>query len=852
MIEIKKLNKIHKNYGGNNVHALKDLNLSFDKRGITVIAGNSGNGKSTLLSLIGGLDTFDTGNIFVNGVDLHSLSEKQLEAYRSRFVGFIFQDANLINNLTVAENIRMGRAFDGDKVPDEKIEEFLKIVELEGFANRMPTELSGGERQRVSIARTLISEPEILLVDEPTSSLDQKNTQLVWQIIKEFSKDHLVIAITHRKTIMDEFADRIVTLKKGEIESDVRLKPKPRKKKADQEEIVVPFEKKLKKGHLRSDYTWSFAKAYLKSRKLSMFFVTMLSCFSLLFFSVFFILNSYNNAHALAGAVEKADIPYVTYYNGSTTNPIRITTSDKNEIETALSNEDKSLVGDNLHYMTRVNYSVNFGSGFFSSNARDFAINGFIETHSTATVAVGQNNEFGQKLLAGSYPNPASADLADKNKVVISDYFAQLLLKYGVHTTDGLTNFFPTDANDYSPLLNKTILIGNNGTLTISGVYETDYLKYVDYNTLNYRGYNEDEYEYKLNNIYSIIHVLPTYIDGYAEQNPNLNNITVSLIKGAKTLSFKEATLANFAKETKQIYFVNAHVDAMPTTTALESSQVAISLDTYNALISTLARNQADPYPQLNPEVLQAKGYAYLGIEESSDKDANLTLRIADSNGVSYEIAGIFIDDNTNTDYVKVVMSPIDYQYHALSQTIFGAYNLTINTAVGNDNIEKSIETLQGMNMTFVSATSDKINNFSNTISIVRSAFLITSIFTAIYSLVLMYYFISQMIKDRKADIGILRAIGAGKWDVAKVFILCAAIMALAIFVLTVILTLVMSAVANIIVVANLPLSISVFSSQITMYIYLGLICLLVVLFGTAVPIYKYSKKTPNQLIKTF
>lgn len=842
MIEIKKLNKIHHNRGGHDVHAIKDLDLTFDDTGITVIAGNSGNGKSTLLSIIGGLDTFDDGNVFVNGVDIHSFNNKQLDAYRSNYVGFIFQEYNLINNLTVADNIKLGRAFDGDKVSDEIVNSILKTVQLEGFNERMPAELSGGEKRRVSIARTLIASPEILLVDEPTSSLDKENTTLVWDIIKEFSKTHLVIAITHRDSVISKYADRVVTLKKGEIEKDERLTKRRRKKASDQTNFDsnVPFEQRLKKGHLRSEYTFNFAFSYLKSKKLSTFFVVLLSCLSLLFFSVFFILNSYNNAHALAGSISAADVPYVTYYNGTQSNPERITTTDKNTLEKDLGKVSHKLT-DNLHYMTRVNYSVNFGSGFYSSNNRNFTLTGFIETRQDMSeLQVGQTNSFGQNLLAGSYPS-----FDQPNKVVISDYFAELLLKYGVELEDGtFETFSSAQQSNYDLVVNKTIKL-NNGTLTISGVYKTDYKPYVD-SSMNFRGYNEAEFEYKLENVYSVVHTVPGYITSYASQNTSLQNTLVSLLKGGNKLTYQNATITTFDtfKTTADYYFIN-NVDTYPTTkTNLASNEILVSLETYNALVEELG------YPTLTETDVTTKGFIYLNTINGG-YDTNLSLCISDSKGVSYDIAGVFIESQAQ-NYTKIVMTTSDYQNHALSQTVFGAYNLVINTTVGNDLLEESIVTLSNLGMTFVSPNSGEINNFNRTIEIVKAAFLVTSIFTAVYSLVLMYYFISQMIKDRKADIGILRAIGAGKLDVARIFIICSGILAISIFALTVVLTLIASAVANMVVVATLSLSISVFSSQFAMYIYLAILCLIVVIMGTAVPIVNYSKKAPNQLMKTF
>ena len=187
MIQIKNLNKVHYNRGENQVKALTNINIDFDEKGITFIAGASGNGKSTLLSLIGGIDKYEEGQILVDGVDLKTLNHKQMDAYRNSYVDFIIQENTLIPSLTVAENVRLEKAIHGQYASDEEVNEALEIVGLSGFGDRMPAEISGGEKKRVAVARTLLMNVKVILVDEPTASLDKRNSDIIWEVLKKYS-----------------------------------------------------------------------------------------------------------------------------------------------------------------------------------------------------------------------------------------------------------------------------------------------------------------------------------------------------------------------------------------------------------------------------------------------------------------------------------------------------------------------------------------------------------------------------------------------------------------------------------------------------------------------------------------
>ena len=223
MIEIKKLSKIYKPRSKNKTIALDDINISLPDKGFVFFVGKSGSGKTTLLSLIGGLDKATYGSITVNGVDVTKLSHHKLDYYRNNTVGYIFQDYQLIENLTIYENLKMMLDFKNEK-SDQKIKDALKQVELEGFENRFPKELSGGQKQRVSIARILVKDPSIILADEPTGNLDLKISKQIMSILKNLAKTKLVLIVSHDMLLANEFGDYIVYIKQGKIISKYKKK----------------------------------------------------------------------------------------------------------------------------------------------------------------------------------------------------------------------------------------------------------------------------------------------------------------------------------------------------------------------------------------------------------------------------------------------------------------------------------------------------------------------------------------------------------------------------------------------------------------------------------------------------
>ena len=221
MLELKNIKKSYKT-GEFVQHALKGINLEFRKNEFVAVLGPSGSGKTTLLNIIGGLDKYDNGDLIINGKSTKKFKPKDWDAYRNNCIGFIFQSYNLINHISVLQNVEMGMTLSGisAKKRHKKALEVLKKVGLKEHAHKKPNQLSGGQMQRVAIARALANNPEIILADEPTGALDSKTSIQIMELIKEIAKDKLVIMVTHNPELANNYANRIVEFKDGELVSD--------------------------------------------------------------------------------------------------------------------------------------------------------------------------------------------------------------------------------------------------------------------------------------------------------------------------------------------------------------------------------------------------------------------------------------------------------------------------------------------------------------------------------------------------------------------------------------------------------------------------------------------------------
>ena len=221
MLELK---GIKKDYlaGENTVHALKGIDLRFRRNEFVSILGPSGCGKTTMLNIIGGLDQYTEGDLVINGRSTKDFKDRDWDTYRNHSIGFVFQSYNLIPHQTVLQNVELALTLSGVSKSERKqrAKKALEDVGLGSQLSKKPSEMSGGQMQRVAIARALVNNPDIILADEPTGALDTETSIQVMEILKEISKDRLIVMVTHNPELAEQYSSRIIRILDGKLTDD--------------------------------------------------------------------------------------------------------------------------------------------------------------------------------------------------------------------------------------------------------------------------------------------------------------------------------------------------------------------------------------------------------------------------------------------------------------------------------------------------------------------------------------------------------------------------------------------------------------------------------------------------------
>ncbi|UQS82151.1 ABC transporter ATP-binding protein/permease [Bombilactobacillus folatiphilus] len=223
MLELQHIKKYF-TVGDTTTKALDDVSVAFRSQEFVSILGPSGSGKTTMLNIIGGLDKYDSGDLIIDGKSTKTFADDDWDAYRNNTVGFIFQNYNIINHLSILDNVSLGMTLSGVSTSEKKqrAQEALERVGLKEHISKKPSQLSGGQLQRVAIARALANDPQILLADEPTGALDTQTSNEIMQLIKDLSKERLVVMVTHNPDLAHQYSDRIIEFSDGKIQNDSR------------------------------------------------------------------------------------------------------------------------------------------------------------------------------------------------------------------------------------------------------------------------------------------------------------------------------------------------------------------------------------------------------------------------------------------------------------------------------------------------------------------------------------------------------------------------------------------------------------------------------------------------------
>jgi len=276
MIRLENVNKYYRS-GSERIHAIKNFHLTFPNRGLVFIIGPSGCGKSTLLNLLGGLDKADEGHIWIENRTIDSFSKKELNDYLNSYLGFVFQEYNILKDLNLFQNISL--PLEMQKVPPreikKRVKKILTEVELDNLEKRKVHELSGGQRQRIAIARALIKNPKMIIADEPTGNLDSETSETIFKLFKKLAEDRLIIIVTHDEESAFLYGDRIIQMEDGAIVADSKAEFNG--------ENIEPLH--LKRAHvpLRTSVKLSLKNIYKK--KMRFLVMTLISALSLAFLS---------------------------------------------------------------------------------------------------------------------------------------------------------------------------------------------------------------------------------------------------------------------------------------------------------------------------------------------------------------------------------------------------------------------------------------------------------------------------------------------------------------------------------------------------------------------------------------
>ena len=905
MLETKNLVKIYKPKKGVPVTALDNVSITFPEKGMVFLLGKSGSGKSTLLNLLGGLDSYNSGEIIIKGVSSKEFKQKHFDSYRNTYVGFIFQEYNVLDEFTVGANIALAIELQNRRAENEEINRILKEVDLEGFGKRRPSELSGGQKQRVAIARALVKNPEIIMADVPTGALDSATGRQVLDTLKKLSEDRLVIVVSHDREFAESYADRIIELADGKIIRDVEAETRENDRNSivfGENSIEIPedyvleetdrqaiFEyiEALKKGKINIDIIHKLSRKFvdtdndriprqdgstfkliksklplrnafkigggaLKFKKFRLVLTILLSCISFGLFGLSDTFAAYNHIDACTNSLADSGFSYISVNKSK-----KVTYSD----EHSYWKDSGYLLSDKDLMEFEIATDVAMHPVFTPINANLFfegQINPDIKLTETefnifkpafnGFAQIDQNiiNDMGFKILAGNLPQ-------GNNEIAVSEYIFEVFKKAKytdgtiVKDANGKETLQYTDINNYNDLIGKTITL--NGTkYTVTAIVDTDF------NIERYLSLTEKK-DFKSNADQLVDYVL------YSEFNAASTYSYSSLIMiSEEHLDGLIANRPNIIEITEgNIYFNN--------------DVRGLSVDPY--YLSTLenAKNRkitwlGEPKNTLGEKEIVVTRECIVDYEGTLPEDNKEALKELEK--ISFDVSlQVFGEDYKHeTDY-KIVGILESTAKNPLPNTMIcneNLYKKLVETgdnyysfAVGSMPKEKSdLKNLVKYCYKSDSVERNQIQNsvtweldaINETLKELSKVFLYIGLGFAVFAALMLANFIGISISHKKQEIGILRAIGSRSNDVFRIFFAESFIIAMINFCLSAIGVGVATVIINVMLKKNLGILITVFSFSVRQVILLLAISIFVAFIASFLPVKKIASKKPIDAIR--
>lgn len=910
MIEVKNLSKDYKDKNKNIVHALNNVSFTLPNHGLIFIVGKSGSGKSTLLNVLGALDNFDSGDIIIEGKSLKSYSSNEIDLYRKKYLGFVFQEYNLLDGYSVEQNIMFGLT--SNSVDDSLyIENVIHKVQLDGMNKRSVNSLSGVQKQRVTIARALVKNPKLLLCDEPTGSLDSETGNRIFELLKEISKESLVLIVSHDNESAKKYADRIISIKDGKIENDfsnTELKVDKQLNFYNNERAKIPAKTKV-----------NLSLNYLKRRPFRLMLAMLISILCFILFGVADTISSNNTNRTIVNSLYKNNVAYLSYCKGfyekngdslSINNPNgtgqpNLNMSDIEFIEKELDVSRIDVIYDYYNDSRLSNLATEISSDYedyYYTNC-----NGFIEI----------NDNFIERYnfeLFGKLPK-------NDSEVVITKYMFDIYKKFG-YAKDGMSYII----NDYNDIINKTIFIYDDNSkldmkkLKIVGVLDTKF------NESRYKLILENEtknvnvlkyelreiMEYGLHNIYylnkgfydrNIKEIKNNYFGNYGIFN--ITGQTNSSIYGVTLFDSITTSINNeviFFKNKEQTKLKGNDI-LLPLSTIVNSE--VLKYETKEVILDFCKKNIDDVKAELK-EYLGIDGaidyntyYEYIASLESNqdnvfhngktyeyfqkiiiDNYINaafidfdkliLDYMVYSTSAIKYDVnlAGFYIDDDDSISQLIVSgelmtnfcsqMSYMlnDYRYCVIPVSNNFKQDLDY-ISFSNKQFDENIK-LIGYSKDFNYAFSKynikneitySLMNIDGILDMLIEIFKYISLALFIFTIIFVFYYFSGVIYDKKREIGILRAMGYSKKDIVDIFIYQNSILCFVISIISISISAIVIDIGNKYLMNNYYLLISILNFSLRQAFIMISIAIVTIFLGILIPLVSLMQKKPHQLI---
>jgi|GEM_PF-947352 len=787
----------------NTVTAIHDLSLSIGERGLVFLVGRSGCGKTTLLNLIGGMDAATSGEITVDGRSLNAFTQRDFDAYRNTMVGFVFQDLNLIEELTIAENIGLALELQGKKADPAAIEQALTQVELDGMGGRYPKELSGGQKQRAAIARALIKKPRILLADEPTGALDETTGRQILELLKTLSRDTLILIVSHDRDFAGEYGDRIIELADGKLLSDTAAPSEP---------DTTPSP--VIKSHLKFGTTLKLALHYLASRKLRAAVVALLSVAALLMVGMTDLISAYDKQTAIISSLYENQTPYVTLLKEKNIheawygNGFNLSDSDIQELAEQTSQPAKGVY---IPSFTNLSLENNYGSTrAMNEHYGEYvpALSGFVEFTEQDV------SDFGFTMMAGRLPEK-------EYELVLTDYVYQSFLHAGYRNFTGPVisvrdlslpdqpeiagisfDSYLADPTQYSdttrytkgvdfnksgasmtisPIRTPDDLIGKTVFMdyrnyTVTGIIDTGFdesryadLTAADFDTLRA---NVLEYERKYG-LACAAFVAPKAIAAIEKYHPAVTTVEgLTFTCENEFITFQTNTVGRYSSVNWDALQVSWIGDKLILTD--DNQLVDIKGEPHtdikeNEFVACLSHTYLDGYHSASPDerFVNLKMTATYTDDHNRILGSNFT-RIGNIQSIPplgeylYPIGSlVLVSDDLYEELTEGRDGRYAYAVSALPKERNAIAAFTQAVATDRDGIRFNLSS----GITYEIAALDEI--FLSTANIFRYI----GLALAVFAFAMLWHFTGDGIHRRRRPIGIMRAMGAGGWDVGRIFL---------------------------------------------------------------------------------